>query len=130
MDRTPLQEFAECIAADVRGTSVSECKAGVDAGVVEWIALVEMIMEMVMKFVEQCQQRKQQLVQTVKQPSRFEKVYFRNLVISNWDDRRGWGWRREARQVADTLLTSASTQSDEALQAMIDQCHAALGTES
>lgn len=130
MERTALQVFSEGIAATVVGVSSSEFKAGIDAGVTEWIALVEMIMEMVMAFIEKCQQRKQQLVATIKKPSRFEKVYFRNQVISSWDDRRGWRWRREAREVADALLADAAMQSDETLLAVIDQCQAALGTAS
>jgi len=130
MERTVLQEFAEEVSAIVVGVSSTEFKAGVDAGVTEWVVLVEMIMEMVMAFIEKCQQRKQQLVQTIKKPSRFEKVYFRNQVISSWDDRRGWRWRREAREVADTLLTYAAIQDDDVLLAVIDQCQTALGTAS
>ena len=127
MERTVLQDLAEGIAAEVAGVNKSVVCAGVDAGITEWIAIVEMIMEMVMKFIEQCQQRKQQLLQTIKSPTRFEKVYFRNHVISNWDDRRGWRWRREAREVADALLVAGATKSEEDLGAVIDQCQLALG---
>lgn len=123
-ERTVLQDFAELVAADVAGVPKSEVCAGVDAGAVEWVILVELIMGFITQMLEQCQQNKASLRESVKNPTRWQRVRAHSVVKANCDECSGFRWRQRARQMTDALLTLAAQQEDTVIDQVIDQVRA------
>jgi hypothetical protein len=109
---THLENYAIDIAAKTTGVQPDVVRAGMKVGAFDWMMIISMIMEAVMKFMEQCNQPKPTLLASIKNPNRLQKARFYNIVRDSFDDQRAWGWRRRAREFADTMMDELPPDSD------------------
>jgi len=112
MDKSVLQEYAISVAAKTEGVDVGVVRAGLDVGVLDWVMIISMIIEAITAFIDQCQQTDKALVNSVKNPNRLQKARFYNLVRDSFDDCRYLGWRRQARQYADTMMDNLPSDAE------------------
>ena len=115
-----LQDYSINVAAKSLNVDPDVVQGGLKVGVVEWMALIEMIMAMVMKFMEQCQQPKPTLLTSIKNPTRLQRARFYNVVRDGFDDCKHLGWRRQARRFADTMLNDLPP--DDTIELIVDEC--------
>jgi len=121
-ERTVLQDFSEGIAAIVTGEPKGVVRAGIDAGVVEWMVLIEMIMSIVAQFMEKCQQSKAKTQADIRDPSMWQRVKFRSACRQECRDCSLPHWRSKGNEIADALLGAGKTEEDAVVGQIIDQC--------
>ena len=116
-----LQAFVVQAVARAKGVSVDVVSGGLNAGAVEWVILIEMVMGFITQMIEQCQQTEEELAASATAPSRMQKVWFRAYVAANWRDRGQWGWRFVARDTADATLAEAARMTLTTLVGIVDE---------
>jgi len=116
---THLENYAIDIAAKTTHVNPDVVRAGVKIGAFDWMMIISMIMEAVMKFMEQCQQPQTAMLASIKNPNRLQKARFYNIVRDSFDDCRYIGWRRRAREFADTMMDELP--SDEDVEAIVTE---------
>lgn len=107
-----LENYAVGIAAKVTGVEPGVVRDGLAVGALDWLLIISMIMEAVMKFMEQCNQPQAAFLASVKNPTRLQKARFYNIVRDGFDDSRHFGWRRRAREFADTMMDNLPPDSE------------------
>jgi hypothetical protein len=115
-----LENYAVNIAAKTTQVAPDVVRAELKVGALDWLMIISMIMEAVMKFMEQCQQPKPSLLASVKNPTRLQKARFYNIVRDSFDDCRHVGWRRRAREFADTMMTDLPPDTE--IELVVDEC--------
>ena len=116
-----LQSFVVKSLARAKGVPADVVSEGVKVGAVEWVIIAEMIMQFVIAMIEKCQQNRQELAATCHAPTRLQRAWFRGYVSANWTERRKWGWRLEASETADAMLTEAAVTPQDELASIVDQ---------
>jgi len=127
-----LQAFAISVAASSIGAQKKEVSDGIDdydagnppriiAGysAIGWIALIEAIMAALSGIFENCPQNNVELRESVKKPSRSQKVRAIRDIRRECDDCFGWRWRRQSSRVVDEVFAQAAAASNDDIDAVI-----------
>lgn len=111
---TPLQTFSELVATQVEGPPS-------DPGAIGWLAIVELIMTMISEIMANCNASDAAVRESCKRPTIWQRVQVRRIVRDNAADGFGLRWRNRSNQIADAMLTLGAAQSDETIDAVVDQ---------
>jgi len=127
-----LQDFAISVAAGAIGAQKKDVSDGIDdydagnppriiAGysAIGWAALIEAIMAAISGIMENCPQNNVEIRESIKNPSRGQKVKADRKIRNSVGGCAGFRWRRQASRVVDEVFTQAKTMSDKELDAAI-----------
>lgn len=127
-----LQAFAISVAASAIGASKKEVSDGIDdydagnppriiAGysAIGWAALIEALMVALSGMFDNCPQNNVELRESVKKPSRNQKVRAIREIRRECDDCFGWKWRRQSSRVVDEVFAQAAVASNDDIDAVI-----------
>ena len=133
---SPLQDFTVSVVAEVIGVDVpvladavarfesgqvsaGEQIVGIDIAMI--IMLIETLMPMIMDLIDNCNANQDRVNAAIRNPGLFQRVRFRRLVnraVRNGEPR----WRSESHEIGTIMLEKAAAATEEAVDAVINEC--------
>lgn len=131
---TPIQDYAEGVAAKLLGVQKVEVSgavakgagvAGIDPATL--MMLIELIMEFVMQMIDKCRQPDQAVRESIKRPSLWQRVQLRHVVRSGLDACEDCccRWRYRVGEISGHMLDLAAQADDDTIDAAIAQVRTA-----
>lgn len=127
-----LQAFAISVAASAIGAQKQDVSDGIDdyeAGnppkmivgysAIAWMALLEALLAAFSGLIDNCPQNNVGVRESVKKPSRRQKVAAIREIRRNVDDCDGFRWRKQSERVIQSAFAQAATLTDDELDKII-----------